>query len=72
MSLRAHTIETNARSGFIQHCDIVQNTPPNLRGKVVRLVAGKASLAARCDTYQDKEAGSIGQRFRDEIEVSVP
>jgi len=65
------TVAIVGNAGFIQYCDIVQNTPPNLRGKVTRLVAGKASLAARCDTYQDKEGGSIGQRFKDEIEVKA-
>ena len=64
------TVAIVGNAGFIQYCDIVQNTPPNLRSKVTRLVAGKATLAARCDTYTDKEGGSIGQRFKDEIEVS--
>ena len=65
------TVAQVQHCGFIQYCDIVQNTPPNLRPKVIRLVAGKCSLAARCDTYQDKEGGSIGQRFKDEIEVKA-
>ncbi|KAL1524198.1 hypothetical protein AB1Y20_019106 [Prymnesium parvum] len=65
------TVSIVGNAGFIQYCDIVQNTPPNLRSKVTRLVAGKASLAARCDTYQDKEGGAIGQRFKDEIEVKA-
>ena len=57
--------------GFIQHCDLVQNTPPSLRGKVLRLVAGKCTLAARVDTFADKGAGNTGQAFRDEIEVKA-
>ncbi|KAL3903914.1 MAG: hypothetical protein SGPRY_011486 [Prymnesium sp.] len=65
------TVSIVGNAGFVQYCDIVQNTPPNLRSKVTRLVAGKASLAARCDTYQDKEGGAIGQRFKDEIEVKA-
>jgi len=55
--------------GFIAACDLVQNTPPALRNKVLRLVAGKGTLAARVDTFADKGAGAVGQGFRDEIEV---
>ena len=31
------TVAIVGNAGFIQYCDIVQNTPPNLRGKVARL-----------------------------------
>ena len=55
--------------GFIAFCDLVQNTPPALRNKVLRLVAGKGTLAARVDTFADKGGGQVGQGFRDEIEV---
>jgi U4/U6 small nuclear ribonucleoprotein PRP31 len=55
--------------GFIASCDLVQNTPPALRNKVLRLVAGKGTLAARVDTFADKGGGMVGQGFRDEIEV---
>jgi len=57
-----------AHAGFIQGADLVQNTPPALRSKITRLVAGKCTLAARVDCYKDKGGGSIGQSFRDEIE----
>ena len=55
--------------GFLATCDIVQNTAPGLRNKVLRLVAGKATLSARVDTFADKGGGLIGQGFRDEIEM---
>jgi U4/U6 small nuclear ribonucleoprotein PRP31 len=55
--------------GFIQHCDLVLNTPPALRNKVLRLVAGKSTLAARVDTFADKGGGVIGRGFKDEIEM---
>ena len=48
-------------AGFIAGCDLVQNTPPALRNKVLRLVAGKGTLAARCDTFADKGGGAVGQ-----------
>lgn len=55
-------------AGCIYAADLIQNTPPALRPKVMRAVAGKVTLAARADAYQDKGGGAIGQRFRDEIE----
>ena len=55
--------------GFIAMCDLVQNTPPALRNKVLRLVAGKGTLAARVDTFADKGGGAVGQGFKDEIEM---
>ena len=55
--------------GYIGMCDIVQNTPPALRNKVLRLVAGKATLAVRVDGFADKQSGAVGRKFRDEIEV---
>ena len=55
--------------GFIAVCDLVQNTPPALRNKVLRLVAGKSTLAARVATLADAGGGAVGQGFRDEIEV---
>mmetsp|Transcript_27969 Transcript_27969/g.91669 ORF Transcript_27969/g.91669 Transcript_27969/m.91669 type:complete len:480 (+) Transcript_27969:50-1489(+) len=56
-------------SGCISQCDIILNTPPGLRPKVVRMVAGKVTLAARADAYQNSGDGSVGQKFRDEIEM---
>jgi len=55
-------------AGFIQRCDILQNTPPALRTKVLRLVSGKCTLAARADSFGDSKEGAIGQAFKDEIE----
>nr|CAI5861079.1 unnamed protein product [Callosobruchus analis] len=55
-------------TGFIYYSEIVQNTPPDLRRKATRLVATKSTLAARVDACHEAPDGSIGRRFRDEIE----
>ena len=55
--------------GFIAFCDLVQKYAAGLGNKVLRLVAGKGTLAARVDTFADKGGGQVGQGFRDEIEV---
>ena len=93
-------------AGVMKDADIIQNTPPAFRSKILRLVrcranyapaactapphslhadqstpssygrtfpiwqvAGKVTLAARVDAFQDRGDGAVGQRFRDEIEV---
>ena len=55
-------------AGFIQRCDLIQNTPPQLRTKVMRLVAGKCTLACRADSYGDSKDGQIGDTFKEDIE----
>lgn len=55
-------------AGFVQRCDLIQNTPPQLRAKVMRLVAGKCTLACRADSYGDSKDGEIGERFKEDIE----
>lgn len=37
--------------GAIYNCEIIQMTPPALRSRAIRLVAGKVSLLARMDAY---------------------
>ena len=37
--------------GFIFASDIIQETPPSLRGKAARLVGAKCTLLARIDAY---------------------
>ena len=45
-------------------------TPPSYGHTfLIWQVAGKVTLAARVDAFQDRGDGAVGQRFRDEIEV---
>lgn len=55
-------------TGFVYYTDIVQSTPPDLRRKASRLVAGKCTLAARVDASHESPDGRIGRQLRDEIE----
>ncbi|XP_076265221.1 pre-mRNA processing factor 31 [Rhynchophorus ferrugineus] len=55
-------------TGFVYYCDIVQNTPPDLRRKAARLVATKCTLAARVDASHESSDARIGRMLRDEIE----
>lgn len=55
-------------TGFCYYCDIVQNTPPDMRRKAARLVATKCTLAARVDACHESSDGRIGRMLRDEVE----
>jgi len=58
-------------TGFVYYSSIVQDTAPDLRRKAARLVANKATLAARVDAAHEAVNGEIGQGFRDDIEKKL-
>uniref|UniRef100_A0A182JDF3 U4/U6 small nuclear ribonucleoprotein Prp31 n=1 Tax=Anopheles atroparvus TaxID=41427 RepID=A0A182JDF3_ANOAO len=58
-------------TGYVYYCDIVQDTPPDMRRKAARLVAAKCTLAARVDASHESHLGEIGQRFREDIEKKL-
>jgi len=53
--------------GFIHDSEVIMKTPPSLRTKAVRVLAGKCILAARCDCYDEDPTGNAGRDMRDEI-----
>ena len=55
-------------SGLLYYCDLVQNVPPYLRKKLLKVVAAKVSLAARVDSYKNFPNGEEGRKLRQEIE----
>lgn len=58
-------------TGFVYYSDIVQDTVPDLRRKAARIVANKATLAARVDACHEAVNGEIGQQFREDIEKKL-
>lgn len=58
-------------TGFIFYSKIVQACPPDLRRKIARLVANKATLASRVDAAHESVNGVIGQNFREDIEKKI-
>ncbi len=45
------TATAQSHQGFVVQCSIIQQTPPALRLKAMRLVASKCALLARVDAY---------------------
>lgn len=58
-------------TGYVFHADIVQNIAPDLRKKATTLVANKCTIAARVDAVHSYPDGSMGRKFRDEIERAL-
>lgn len=64
-------VTTLPHTGFIFHSPVVQAAPSDLRFKVQKLVASKATLAARADALHSALDGSVGDRFRGELETKI-
>ncbi|KAI3859177.1 hypothetical protein MKW92_001226 [Papaver armeniacum] len=58
---------SGVRVGYLEQTDIFQTTPPNLRAKACKYIAGKSILAARLDNERGDPTGKEGRRYRDEI-----
>eukprot|EP00877_Chromochloris_zofingiensis_P012740 jgi/Chrzof1/771/Cz01g28080.t1 len=52
--------------GFLYNSSIMQQAPPALRQKAVRLIAAKCALLARIDAYGQDPTGQAGIKMRDE------
>ncbi|KAK9837334.1 hypothetical protein WJX81_007173 [Elliptochloris bilobata] len=57
--------------GFVSACDVVQGTPPALRGRAIRLVAGKCALLARMDAYAQDPSGSVGASMKEDMQKKI-
>jgi U4/U6 small nuclear ribonucleoprotein PRP31 len=54
-------------TGILYYADLVQNCPPLLRKKALKVLGNKVALAVRCDAYNNHPDGSEGQRLNDEL-----
>ncbi|PAV77337.1 hypothetical protein WR25_08416 [Diploscapter pachys] len=57
----------NRHYGFIFYHPIVQAMPPDLKGKAMKILAAKATLAARVDALHESPEGDIGSKLLEEI-----
>ena len=62
------TATAQPHQGFIYTSDVIQQTPPALRGKASRMVGAKCTLLARMDAYGQDPSGQAGEAMK----VSVP
>jgi U4/U6 small nuclear ribonucleoprotein PRP31 len=57
--------------GIIQYCDIVQDSPPFIRKKCLKIVAAKVALMARVDSYKNHPDAAEGTRMRKEVQDKI-
>ncbi|XP_071738114.1 U4/U6 small nuclear ribonucleoprotein Prp31 homolog [Rutidosis leptorrhynchoides] len=55
------------RVGYTEQSLVIRTTPPALKERACRLLAAKASLAARVDLIRGDPSGSQGRRYLEEI-----
>lgn len=65
------TATAQPHTGFVFHTEIVQSTPPALRTRACRLVAGKSTLGARVDSTRGDPTGKTGRDLREEIRKKI-
>ena len=58
-------------TGFVYYCDLVQNSPPDLRRKAARLCANKCAIVARVDACHASPDGGVGVAFREKVEKAL-
>lgn len=58
-------------TGFVYYCDMVQNSPPDLRRKAARLCANKCAIVARVDACHASPDGSVGRSYREKVEKAL-
>ena len=58
------TATAQPHQGFIYNSDVIQQTPPALRGKASRMVGAKCTLLARMDAYGQDPSGQAGEDMK--------
>lgn len=72
------TSSSRPHAGLLMECDLVQTAPRSLQAKVLKTVAAKLALAARCD-YTNLQQGrrrystaaTAGEQFRAQIQAKL-
>ncbi|KAJ6320157.1 hypothetical protein OIU78_015530 [Salix suchowensis] len=65
------TATSQFRVGYIEQTEVFQSTPPSLRMRAGRLLAGKSTLAARVDSTRGDQSGNTGRVLREEIRKKI-
>ena len=65
------TASSQFRIGYIEQTEVFQGTPPALKMRAARLLAAKATLAARVDSTNGDPSGKTGRTLREEIRKKI-
>ncbi|KAF6986064.1 hypothetical protein CFC21_013559 [Triticum aestivum] len=59
------------RVGYLEQAEVFQSTPPALRTRACRVIAAKATLAARIDSTRGDPTGKAGRNLLEEIRKKI-
>lgn len=65
------SLSSNKHAGVIYYCEAVQNVPEDFRQKMLRKVSAKCALAARVDAQHQSTDGSMGKKFKADLDTQV-
>lgn len=65
----ANSVET--RMSLVSQCDLVATCPEDTKRRAIRLVLGKAAIAARVDQFGSDTSGATGEKLREFITNSL-
>ncbi|KAJ1945901.1 U4/U6-U5 snRNP complex subunit prp31 [Linderina macrospora] len=57
--------------GIVFYSDVVRSVPEDFRNKMMRKVSAKCALAARIDAQHESADGSLGLKFRTDLDTQV-
>ncbi|CAO3698044.1 unnamed protein product [Rhizopus stolonifer] len=65
------TAHMEKHAGYIYYSELANSVPQDLRRKAVKIISGKAVLAARIDASHQSPTGDGGRRMREEIDMKL-
>lgn len=69
---RQSTGTTHIRlTGYLFHCPLISNLPPEIIKQALRIVSGKTILAARIDVSRSSPGGDLGAKYRKEVQEKL-
>lgn len=58
-------------TGYLYHCPLIHNLPPEIIKQALRIVSGKTILAARIDVSRSSPGGELGAKYRLEVQEKL-
>lgn len=65
------SVQMLPHTGYVYYADVVKSVPQDLRRKVARVLASKATLAARIDSFHQSRDGHLGTELRSEVNMRI-
>ncbi|KAJ1845863.1 U4/U6-U5 snRNP complex subunit prp31 [Coemansia sp. RSA 2703] len=65
------SLTTKKHVGIIYYSEAVRSVPEDFRNKMMRKLSAKCALAVRIDAQHESVDGSVGKKFREELDAQV-